>query len=144
MKRDEFWLGVIVYALIIAAGFSRPILKKLGNIPWDRPVRSWVQGYFHPPSPEALKSAQAHSRTVQVHPGKASAAVPLPAALAADPLRQAREENWKRLASHPAGFNPEPGSAVNEPSLIRVKALLKLKPAVPKRKAISGEEPTKG
>jgi len=47
MKLEEFLLGAGIYALLIAAGYSGPILKKLEKLPWNKPADSLAWSRFH-------------------------------------------------------------------------------------------------
>ena len=44
MKREELLFGALIYALVIAAGYSGPILEKLKKLNWNEPVRAVVHG----------------------------------------------------------------------------------------------------
>jgi hypothetical protein len=143
MKRDEFLLGAFVYALIIAAGFCRPLLEKWGNSPWNKPLFALVQNRFRPPVPVAKPQASKAllvSKVRQILAPDTRISVP---ALAQDSIRKKLAENWKRMASHPAGLGTETESAGNAPTLAGGKADLKINPLAPERKAAGGEA-TKG
>ncbi|HEY5039950.1 MAG TPA: hypothetical protein VIJ93_12845 [bacterium] len=142
MKREEFFLGVSLYALVIAAGFSGPILKKLGKLSWDKPIGSFVWGYSRPPvlfsNQKATKGTLA-SRTWKILKKGIRESEP---DLTKNAIRQKLEEDWKKMASHQAVIGTEPNP--NPIPLLGKKKDMKLAPDTPERKVPNGEEPTKG
>lgn len=61
MKREELLLGASIYALIILAGFSGPIVHQLKKLGWDGPMSAGIGHFFNPPHSDspAIKALQA-------------------------------------------------------------------------------------
>jgi hypothetical protein len=142
MTRDEFWLGVCVYAIICTAGFGRPLLKKLEKIPWSRPIDTLALGLFHPQAPAPLQRIEKPVLTAAKGPGRRPAPTS-PVESAGDQARQIRRENWERLASHSTLPGVGAGLARNPPVLLGGKPGLKPTPEGPQKKVPAGEEPGK-
>jgi hypothetical protein len=143
MKREEFLLGVTVYALIIAAGYAGPILKKLKKFPWNKPVQSFAWGPIRDSvaisGPGDKKALLALKVRQALTPDRS---IPEPV-IAQDSIRQNLEERWKRMASHPAlfGTGSEPSSLPRP--LLGIKTGSKPKLTTPGKKAQGVEEPMK-
>ena len=58
MKREDFLIGAGIYALVIAAGYSGPILKKLEKLPWGQPVEFFTLGNFNPTMPTSVQKVK--------------------------------------------------------------------------------------
>lgn len=142
MKREEFLLGASLYLLIIAAGYSGPILKKLGKLPWDRPIGSFVWSFSQTPAlsfnPKVPKGILTSATQKTLKPSTLASGYSLPPGA----TRQKRQEYWEKIASHPAVFGTEP-TPKSLPRFGKRKDL-KLTPVIPERKVPYGEEPTKG
>lgn len=143
MKREEFLLGVSIYTLIILAGFFRQTLQKLENNPLGKPFYSLAQYHFRPSvhlSNQKDKKPLLDSNFRQIFSSDSAVSI---SAKTQDSIRHNLEENWKRMASHPAGLGQETESKVDITPLLGRKPDPKGMPVVG-GKASNGEEPTKG
>ena len=144
MKREEFLLGTTIYALIISAGFCGPIFKKLGQLPWDKPIDSAAWGRFPlfdwENNQKANKAVLVSNVRKILRPDTQSATLTYPL----DSIHQKLEENWKRMASHPAVLGNETEPSQNVSSFFGKKTEFKLNPVTQKKKVTHFEEPTKG
>ena len=142
MKREEFLLGVSLYALIIAAGFSGPLLKKLGKLPWDKPIATFVWGYSQHSVPSSNQNVPKNTLASRTRKNLKTGIRESKPDLAKNAIRQKLEEDWKKMVSHQAVIGTE--TTPNPIPLIGKKKEMKLAPVSPERKVPNGEEPTKG
>lgn len=142
MKRNEFWLGVFVYGLIISAGLFRTNLEKLVNIPWDRPIYSLDQDHFQSSlgiSNPQIKRALLASKAKRILTADRGALL----VKAQDSIRQKLDQKWKRIASQPDVFKTGTESSGDSPPLLGIKTGSKTKTAMQEKNASVAEEPAK-
>ncbi len=144
MKRDEFYLGALVYALIIGAGFYGPLREKFENIPWDKPIYSLLRDHFRPTSAVPVDRAKKAILALKVRRVLAPDRAVSISAMTQDSIRQNLAENWKKMAAHPEGLGQETESSSDVPPLLGIKTGTKTKPVLPEKKSSSVEEPMKG
>jgi hypothetical protein len=125
MNRQDILLGACMYALIIAAGLSGPVLKKLSKLPWDRSAGKIVQDLLLPSMPaldQKAKKALLASRVHQILAPDNSAPV---SDSSLEGIHQKLDENWKKMASHQVGTDSGSVSPNNPISLSGTKKGLK-------------------
>ncbi len=144
MKRDEFYLGALVYTLIIGAGFYQPIREKIGSVPWDKPIYSFFRDHSHPSvpvsNPQVQKVLVASTVRRILTPDHAVSV----SETTQESIRQNLAGRWEKMASHPMGLGQETESTGNAPPLLGTKTGSKAKSVLPDKKASGVEEPLKG
>jgi hypothetical protein len=134
MNRQELSIGVCVYALIITVGYSGPLLAKFHWAKWGEPTLQSFWLWFHPEATRSVFESKSNVKAVARHKPKLARAPVL------DPDRFARQENWKKMAAHPA----VEGTGQDSPGLLGKSSLLKEGPPVLPKKTVTPPEPSKG
>ena len=62
MKKEEFLLGVCIYALVILGGFTGPLVEKLKKLNWDKPVEATLEPLIQASAQSGAAGSQALRR----------------------------------------------------------------------------------
>ncbi len=134
MNRQEFLIGVCVYALIIAAGYSGPLWTSIHWPQWEKSSLQNFWLWFHPAADQTVFEAKPKVKTaVRCEPKVVQVIV-------RDPNRLIREENWKKMAAH----SSIGGAGQDSPDLSDRNPLLKARPPALPKKTATPPEPSKG
>lgn len=103
MKREEFWLGVFIYAIVIALGYAGPALKQM----------KWLEWNFSSVS-SAVKTISTVRATTAVQSPNALSLRPLASAPSTAPVRrhlsmELKVLSGRRTASMPSMEKPKRG-----------------------------------
>lgn len=145
MSREEFWLGVCVYILIIVSGFSGTIMKKLEILAWDKPNLKLISGYFQP-FPQ-LSVIVTHKNTILISgvwPQKVSSQKPSFVVLNGTANGQFRNEPGKRIIPNPLGSRSGNVPAKSPTLFLGSKPIMKKPSPLPEGKMTLEAEPSKG
>ena len=144
MKKQEFLIGVCVYALVVLAGFSGPLVRQLKKLDWSRPLVAGIESSTGALARGGAMTIGQQALAWDPHHARYSARAVSILTRVQNPIQQARTNHWKSTASFEPGPESATGSSISNPRVLGKKPVSKSGIGNIDKKNPNGEEAPRG